>query len=177
MSKPADFNQDGVTNGGLERRVEDTEFEDNEGEESDEYEEIDDEEERQVAGDEDEDEDEGEEVDKGTNTLTHLLLGNTNGATVENKAEYEDADEDADDGDDDDDDDDDDEYVEDGEGDYAAPPIPLNKKRSIDEVVDEEDSQGSKKIKAWNFKISRRSMSTVYRLPVHKFDSKNHFNK
>ena len=71
-----------------------------------------------------------------------------NGATAENEAEYEDGDDDDEEVDEgDDDDDDDDEYV-DGEEDYAAQPTPLNKKRSIDEVIDKEASQGSKKIKA-----------------------------
>jgi hypothetical protein len=70
-----------------------------------------------------------------------------NGVTAENEAKYEDGEED-DEGDVDDDDDE--EYVEDEDEDYSANPNPLNKKRSIDEVVDkpEEASQGSKKIKA-----------------------------
>jgi hypothetical protein len=103
------------------------------------------------------------------NTLTHLLIGNVsyiylfalsrcidlikpNGVTAENEAKYEEDDEDdeEDNEGDVDDDDDDDEYVEDEDEDYSANPNPLNKKRSIDEVVDkpEEASQGSKKIKA-----------------------------
>ncbi|KAF8808157.1 hypothetical protein BYT27DRAFT_7190275 [Phlegmacium glaucopus] len=151
MSEAAELNQDGqesVTNGSLEKRIGDAEpaeVEGDEGEESDNYEEIDDEEERQIVGDEDDEEDEGEEVEKQEpNTLTHLLLANTNGATAENEAEYEEEyDEEIDEGDDDDDD----EYVEEDE-DYAAPPNPLTKKRSIDEVADDETSQGSKKLKA-----------------------------
>jgi len=150
MSKAADLNKDEFesANGSPEKRLGDkTEVQGDEGEESDDYEEIDDEEE-EIAGDE-EDEDKGQEGQQ-EEKLTHLLIGNPNGATAENEVEYEE-----DDGDDnevdegDDDDDDDDEYVEDGEEDYAAQPIPLNKKRSIDEVVDKEAaSQGSKKIKA-----------------------------
>ena len=108
------------------------------------------------------------------NTLTHLLIGNVsyiylftlfrcidlvkpNGATVENE-EYEEDDDEGDD-DDDNDDDDDDEYIEEDEEVDAAHPNPLNKKRSIDEVVDKEASQGSKKIKAWQawIEISGRS--------------------
>jgi len=135
-------------NGEPEKKIGNTEVkgEGEEGEESDEYEEIDDEEERQIAGDE-EDEDEGEGEQQST--LTHLLIGNPNG--VEKEAEYEKDDEDeGDDDDDDDDEDEDDEYVE--EEDDTAQPNPLNKKRSIDEVVDKED-QGSKKIKAWQSKV------------------------
>jgi hypothetical protein len=75
-----------------------------------------------------------------------------NGATAENKAEYEDDEEDDEvDVDEDEDDEDDEEYVEEEpEEDYSAHPNPLNKKRSIDEVVDKdsEASEGSKKIKA-----------------------------
>ena len=78
-----------------------------------------------------------------------------NGATAGNEAEYGDEDDEGDgddDDDDDDDDEDDDEYVEEDDEDNTAHPIPLNKKRSIDEVVDKEASQGSKKIKAWQSK-------------------------
>jgi len=161
MSKATELNQDGhenvtITNGSL---IGNFETEEVEGEESDEYEEIDDdEEEKQVVGgeeeeeeddDDEEDEHEGGEAEKGQNTLTHLLLGNTNGATVENEAELDEENEDEDDGDgEDDDEDEDEEYVDDDDGVYAAPPNPLNKKRSIDEVADGEASQGSKKIKA-----------------------------
>ena len=72
-----------------------------------------------------------------------------NGA--DNKAAEDENDgEDVDDDDDDDDEDsDDDEYVE--EEDDTAPN--LNKKRSIDEVADKE-AQGSKKIKAWQSKVT-----------------------
>ena len=90
------------------------------------------------------------------NTLTHLLIGNVsyiylialsrcidlikpNGATAREEAEY-----DEDDEDDDDEDDEDDEYIEE---EVDAHPNSLNKKRSIDEVADNE-AQGSKKIKA-----------------------------
>jgi len=142
MSKAADLNKDEYesANGSPEKIIGDTEVKGDEGEESDDYEEIDDEEERQIAGDE---EHEGEGEGGQQNTLTHLLIGNPNGPTAENEAEYEEDDEEDDD---DDGDDDDDEYVE--EEDYAAHPIPLNKKRPIDEVVDKEAPQGSKKIKA-----------------------------
>ena len=78
-----------------------------------------------------------------------------NGPTAENEAEHEEDDEDVDDEGDVDDDDDDDEYVDEEEGleDDTAHSSPLNKKRSIDEVVDKEPSQGSKKIKAWQSKL------------------------
>lgn len=98
------------------------------------------------------------------NTLTHLLIVNVsfiylftlsrcidlikpNGVTAENEAKYEEDDEEDDEGDDDDEYV---EYVEDEDEDFSVNPNPLNKKRSIDEVVDkpEEASQGSKKIKA-----------------------------
>lgn len=72
------------------------------------------------------------------------LWTQTNGTIAENEAEFEEDSEDGEEGDNDDDD----EYVDDEEDD-TAPPVPLNKKRSIDEVAEEEASQGSKKIKAW----------------------------
>jgi len=144
MSK-ADLNKEYYesANGSFEKSSGDTEPKvviEKEEEEEDDYEEIDDEEEDE---DEDEDEDEGK---GGRNTLTHLLIGNPNGVTAENAAKYEEDDEEDDEGDVDDDD----EYVEDEDEDYSANSNPLNKKRSIDEVVDkpEEASQGSKKIKA-----------------------------
>jgi hypothetical protein len=69
-----------------------------------------------------------------------------NGTTAENEvAEYEDEAEEGED--DDDDEDDDDEYVDEDEDD-AASSLPINKKRSIDEVAEEEVLQGSKKIRA-----------------------------
>jgi len=116
-----------------------------EEEESDDYdeEEADYEEERQIAGDEDDDEaeeeeeGEGEEDNQGKDTLTHLLLGNPSapveGDDVDDDEDVEDEDEDEDE-----------EYVE--EDVFMAPTTA--KKRSIDEVVDEDDSQGSKKVKA-----------------------------
>lgn len=130
-------------------------------------------EERQVvAGDEEgeEEEEEGEEQGEGgkgqKNTLTHLLLGKTNGATTETAAEYEEE-EDVEEGDyddDDDDDDNDDEYIDDEDETEPRPP----KKRSIDEVdevTDKEVSQGSKKIKAW------KSKQVLY-LPTYKIQLK-----
>ncbi|KAF8167324.1 hypothetical protein B0H34DRAFT_669801 [Crassisporium funariophilum] len=111
-----------------------------EGEESDEYddEEADYEEEKQIVGDEDDDEDdeEDDEDDGGDkNGLTHLLLGNPNEPV---------------DGDDIDDEEDEADADEDEDEDYPIPEAPatINKKRSIDEVADEEDAQESKKVKA-----------------------------
>jgi len=136
MSKPIDINQDGDESAILENTIVDG---DNTEEESDEFEEIDDEEERQLEGEEE------EEGEKGQNTLTHLLLGNTNGAAVENEVDFHEEDEeDLDEGEDEDD-----EYVEDDEDEdeYVVPSTTSNK-RSIDEVADKEVSQGLKKIKA-----------------------------
>lgn len=117
----------------------DLEGENEEEEESDEYdedEEADYEEDRQIAGDEDdeEEEEEEEEGDEGQNALTHLLLG---------KPEVPVAGGDLGNEDDDEEDDEDDEYVEEPALDKSP-----SKKRSFDEVAEDEDSQGGKKIKA-----------------------------
>jgi len=135
---------DGVLNGTLGKETGVTTTVDVEGgeeeEESDDYdedEEADYEEERQVVGDEDDDEEEeeeeGEANHQGTNTLTHLLIGNPNapvdGDDIDDEEDEEDEDE---------------EYAEDQ--DEVAPPS--SKKRGIDEVADEDDSQGAKKVKA-----------------------------
>ncbi|CAA7264854.1 unnamed protein product [Cyclocybe aegerita] len=137
-------------------------------------EEVDFEEERQIVGDEDEDEDdeyeveeeeegggtyepEGEEEEeevqdhRGTNTLTHLLLGNPNAPADDD--DVDDVDDEDDEVDENDDEDDDDDYV-----DNPAPPAvveapePISRKRSIQEVVeddaDDAEPQGSKKVKA-----------------------------
>jgi len=110
-------------------------------EESDDYEEDegDYEEDRQIVGDED-DEEEGEEGDddyedgdsERKDTLTHLLLGNGNAPVAGD-----------DDKEDDEDEDEDDEYVVENDSAKTA-----TKKRSFDEVADEDDAQGAKKIKA-----------------------------
>jgi hypothetical protein len=114
------------------------EGEEEESDDYDEEEEADYEEERQIVGDEDdeeqEEEEEGEEDNQGKDTLTHLLLGNPNAPV-----EVDDVDDEEDEAEDEDD-----EYAE--EGAYTVPAS--SKKRSIDEVTDEDDSQGSKKVKA-----------------------------
>jgi len=131
---------DGVLNGGLEKQpVTHVEGEEEESDDYDEEEEADYEEDRQIVGDEDDDqeqeeEEEGEE-NQGKDTLTHLLLGNPN-APVEG--------DEIDDEEDEEEEEDDDEYIEEA-GDVAPTG---GKKRSIDEVADEDDSQGSKKAKA-----------------------------
>lgn len=72
----------------------------------------------------------------------------TNGVIEEDEAEDEEDDE----GEGNDDEDDDDDYVDDEEG-YVAPPAPITKKRSIDEVAEEDvDPEGSKRVKAWKSK-------------------------
>ncbi|KAF9567746.1 hypothetical protein CPC08DRAFT_719086 [Agrocybe pediades] len=143
---------EGVLNGTVGQHkgeVETVEVEgDGEGEESDDYEEegegdVDYDEEKQVVGDEDDEDDEGEdddgegegeddvEEDNGQqNGLTHLLLGNPNAPVSGDDI-----------GDEEDEEDDDDEYTE-------EPVAPSAKKRGIDEVADDEDGQGAKKVKA-----------------------------
>ena len=100
-----------------------------------------------------------------------------NGAAAENGADYDEEEEEEDEGDVDDDDEYDDEYVEEEEE-----PNSLNKKRSIDEVVDEEASQGSKKIKAWQSKppgallpasVTYYSRKIPLKQPPEQVESKN----
>jgi hypothetical protein len=109
-----------------------------EEDESDEYddEEADYEEEKQIVGDEDDEEDEDYEEgddddhegdDAGKPSMTHLLLGNPNAPV---------------DGDDFDDEEEDDE-----EEDYEPEPAVPTKKRSREELG-EDDAQDSKKVKA-----------------------------